>query len=136
MAFKHIETALYDILRNDAGVSALVGTRVYLGRLPDNTTFPAVSFQRITTTKPQTFVSRVSLRNSLIQVDSWARTGGEIEALNLSAAVYLALETIRGAYSSVDIQGILLENDEFLPPEPDIEVSRVRQIFRVLYQEE
>jgi hypothetical protein len=136
MAFKHIETALYEILRNDAGVSALVGTRVYLGRLPDNTIFPAVSFQRITTTKPQTLTTRVTFRNSLIQVDSWARTGGEIQALNLGAAVYGALEAIRGIYSTVDIQGILIDNEEFMPPEPDIEVSRVRQIFRILYQEE
>jgi hypothetical protein len=44
-----LESDLYTALSTHGGLSALVGTRIYPNRLPDNPTLPAVVYQRITT---------------------------------------------------------------------------------------
>ena len=41
------ETALYSYLSNFAGLAALVSTRIYPRQLPQNSTLPAVVYQRI-----------------------------------------------------------------------------------------
>lgn len=42
-----IEDAIYSHLKDDAGVSAMIGDRVYGARLPKSCTMPAIMFRRI-----------------------------------------------------------------------------------------
>lgn len=41
------EKAIYTLLAADAGLAALIGTRIYPSRLPQNTTMPAVAYEYI-----------------------------------------------------------------------------------------
>lgn len=41
------ETEVYDALRLDAGVAALVGGRIYPQQLPDDVTLPAIAYRNI-----------------------------------------------------------------------------------------
>ncbi len=42
-----VETDVFDALTGDAGVSALVSTRVYPQKLPEDVTFPAIAYRYI-----------------------------------------------------------------------------------------
>lgn len=41
------EDTFFSDLTNDAGVSAIVGTRVYPNKLPDDVTFPAIAYRTV-----------------------------------------------------------------------------------------
>lgn len=82
------EQTVYNTLKNDAGVAALVGTRIYPLVLPQNPTYPAISYQRISTRPVQTRGGN-GLAFVRMQVDCFAT--GYTAAKQLSDAVVSAL---------------------------------------------
>lgn len=92
------ETALFDLLKADAGVSALVGAgaaaRVYPLLAPAEVETPYVTWQRIAS-EPTDVIGRGNTLRVSVQVDCWARTFDE--ALALSEAVRGAIEGSQGA---------------------------------------
>lgn len=69
---------VYTQLAADAGVSALVGTRIYPRRLPQSPTVPAITYQRISS-GPQ--LGTTSLRRSRYQLNCWDLTPDGVQAL-------------------------------------------------------
>ena len=62
-----------DRLTGYAGISALVSTRVYPGRLPQRPTYPAISYKRISNAGAN---GSTALRESRWQFDCWDMTYG------------------------------------------------------------
>lgn len=83
-----VEKDLRDHLIADAGVSALVGTRVYTGRV-NSYTFPLVLFRHSGGTNDNGLGGEGSLRNPIFQFDCFAKKA--IDASILSEAVRAAL---------------------------------------------
>ena len=68
-----VETAIRDRLAADAAVSAIVGTRVYRLKLPQNPTLPAVRVQRISRVEYEGHLrGRAARFRSRVQVDALA----------------------------------------------------------------
>jgi hypothetical protein len=69
-----LEAGLFSLLSTDAGVSALVGTRIYpdIGP-PDNPTYPYITYSDIAA-HSEYALDGAEARDRLIQFDVWAAT--------------------------------------------------------------
>lgn len=87
-----VQAAIVAALEADAGVAALVGARIY-DRVPEATVFPYVSLG------PETGdpfdAAAMSGWDATIQIDTWSRKGGRVEAKTIMAAISARLH--RGA---------------------------------------
>lgn len=97
-----IGTSLYDALRNDSGVAALVSQRIYPLQLPQTPTYEAISYERVSNT-PQN--GSTNMRRTRWSISCWAATYGE--AHTLANAVKAAMEDYRGG----DIKLAMVENE-------------------------
>lgn len=108
-------------LTANAGVAALVGPRVYPVRLPTNVTLPAVSYQRISSTRLHSHQGASGLAHPRLQVDCWGRSYSS--ARGVATAVRKALDGYRGAFggggNQVPIGGVFLDNEMDVPEEID-----------------
>ena len=71
-----IQSEIYSRLSGYAALTAIVGTRICPIRLPQNTSFPAVTFQIISANRPSAFSSDTGDVQYRIQVDIYARKVG------------------------------------------------------------
>ena len=133
-----IEEALVQLLREDADVSAIVGARIYPQIAPQNSPFPRIVYQRVTTTHIEHMQGSSGLARALIQVDSYSPNYDEAKAL--SEAIRLLLQPVRSATVVIGdgtdaknyfIGGIHLTNTQDLYEVPtdagEIGLHRVRQ---------
>jgi hypothetical protein len=83
--------SIYNLLKGalaeNAGVSSIVSTRIYPLKLPQNPTYEAISYQRISNTGQD---GTSTLRQSRWQINCWA--AGYVDAQALATAVKDALE--------------------------------------------
>lgn len=68
------ESDLYSDLTGDAGVSAVVGSRVYPGVLPDTASYPAIAYRVISAT-----VIGGVCKARRVQVDVYAQTYSDVK---------------------------------------------------------
>ena len=96
-------TAVRSVLANDAGVSALVSTRVYPDIPPQqNATYPCAVVQLVVEESAVQMVGLAGMANSRIQVDCYAVT--RLAAAALQDACRLALADYTGTSQSVVIR--------------------------------
>ena len=95
-----IETDLYTTLANDAGVSALVSTRIYPNLVPESAANPCIDYSTITETRMDTLSGVGDARRSTIQISCHADTYAA--AKGLFEAVYSALEGDGYLESAID----------------------------------
>lgn len=124
-----IHEAVYSRLKNNAGVSAIVSSRVYPQKASQGVSLPCVVYQRIGTTNR--FLHHTGTTDSALsrfQIDCWAKTPAQ--ALQLSQAVVGCLHGWKGTEGSeqiyysqvVDTQdGFDLETGEYVIP-MDVEI--------------
>lgn len=115
-----IEDALRARLLADADVAALVATRVYPLKLPQGATFPAVVYQRISTTSDGVAMeSPVGPVRSRVQVTAWGVTFSATR--QLAEAVMHALHGWSGTAAGESVQLARLVNwlDDYEPGPPE-----------------
>jgi hypothetical protein len=97
-----IEVALRSMLLADATVAGFVGTRVYVGRLPQSPTYPAIVLEPVTEDDNNTINTPGDLRWARIEVNAWAV---DFDGVNdLHAAINAALNGNAGVFNGVDIR--------------------------------
>lgn len=74
--------ALFAALTEDDGVTALVETRIFPDEMPQAETVPALVYTVITDPKQSTLTS-ATLRSARVQIDAYARTSKEANAVQL-----------------------------------------------------
>lgn len=128
-----IGEVVYTKLTGYAGLSALIGGRVYPGQLPQRPSLPAITYQRVSTTAVATRDNSgyASLERPRFQFDCWGAT--RKEARTVAAALRHALATFPQA-SSPRVDVALLAND-FDDYEPDTDRHRVIMDVFVWYEE-
>ena len=75
------ETALLRTLREDAGLSALVGNKVFPRAIPAGNYLPGVTFQRLGGRPANTLSGASGLEEIDLQIDVWARDYDEAKAI-------------------------------------------------------
>ena len=120
------EQAIYTQL---AAIPAL-GGRVYPLVLPQNVTYPAASFQRISATRYSAFVADASPVEATIQVDLYGQKSAGYGVFDVLATdVRLAIQRVRGIALDMFIDA---ERDDY---EEDTELYRKAYDVRVWYRE-
>jgi len=107
-----IEEALYAYLTNYAELTALVGDRIYPVILPQNTTLPAVTFQRISGIREYSQSGPSGLAHPRFQFSCWAEKYEEAKAV--AEQIRLALEGYKGMMGGSDgvrVDAIYVEDD-------------------------
>ncbi len=89
-----IEQGIEQRLMADAGVSALVGNRIYPVVLPENCSYPAITYQLITSHETYTNDGPLGEVRARIQIDSWGKRYGQVKAV--AQAVRVALNGFTG----------------------------------------
>ena len=108
-----VEEALKTRLEGHAGLAALVGTRIYPVRRPQNATLPAVTYQKVGGLSEQTHGGASGLAASRFQFDVWAATYSSASAV--AEQIRVALIGFRGTVDGVEIGGVLHRGDRDLP---------------------
>ena len=75
------ETALLRTLREDAGLSALVGNKVFPPAIPAGNYLPCVTFQRLGGRPANTLAGPSGLEEIDLLIDAWARDYHEAKAV-------------------------------------------------------
>ena len=75
------EIVLLRTLREDAGLSALVGNKVFALVIPQGTKLPCITFQRIGGMPANTLSGHSGLEEIDLQIDVWARDYDEAKAI-------------------------------------------------------
>lgn len=101
-----IAEGLRTFLIADATVAGLVGTRIYPAILPQDPTYPAISYQYIAGASDISTDGPTGLANPTFQIDCWAPTYAAMDAL--FEAVRKRLNGYKGVAGGAAVQGVFL----------------------------
>lgn len=126
-----IEEGLYSWLTGNADISALCGDRVYPDKLPQEPTYPAMTYQRITTGLPMAHDGPLDLENARFQFNCLGLTPKA--ARTLANTLKQELAGFRGTMGDVSVHGAFLLN-QISDFEDEAEVYRAIVDFRINYK--
>lgn len=96
-----IEQSIYTALTTGSPLPTSANTRVFPVLIPkESNAYPAISYQRVTSTPVVSLQGSSGLDNVRVQIDCWARTYKEVKAL--AAEVRLVMQSI-GALPATDV---------------------------------
>lgn len=134
----NLEAGLVHKLKNTAAVSALVGTRIYPLRLPQTVTFPAVVYQRISTSYIHMHATAGALPQCRMQITCWGET---IEAARaLGVVVRQALDGVHGVTwgsgsgKTAEIEFSLVMGERMTDLSDDTKLAYVQLDFQIMYK--
>ena len=107
------ETALYSALSTDAGIIALVGTRIYPNRVPLGTIYPAIGYSMVSSQK----IASANCQQSRIQVDFFDTTYSGAKSVRDAV-----LAVINGMKNWTYVQGSDIFEDDTLIHHQNIDV--------------
>lgn len=104
-----IEEAITTYLSGYAGLTALVGDKIYPDTLPDGVEYPAVVYQKISDIPDRKLDGQQALRSPNFQIEAWDTT--KAKAIAIGNQIEAALNDYKGTLSGIEIQEIALIND-------------------------
>ena len=126
-----IETEIVARLEDDAGVGAEAGDRIYLKKLPQNPTYPAVVYRSFVVGRLHHLGGVSGWAVKRFQFDCWAKT--EIAADALETAVRASLDGFTGKLTT--IKATIRSDSGFSDHEDKTELYRVSQDYIIGYNE-
>lgn len=120
-----IGKVIYDLLSNDATVSAAVSTRIFPDTVPQNTEFPYVSYTVISTLPTNDKDGASQLDVVSVQVDIYSRNYSTTQ--DIAAACRSALDRYSGTNNSVVVDKMVFANEAAGQYEQNIGVFWVSQ---------
>lgn len=128
-----LETGLKSALTADATVNGLVSGRIYPEIMPHDVTYPAISYQRISTVRNQFLTGIDGFTQVRIQVDCWDSSYSGVKTL--ASAVKGALDGVR-ALGSTTVYHCFMETQQDLSQiDGDRQDRRISMDF-IVYLEE
>lgn len=122
MATPMIETAIAQLLKNMSGITALVGTRVHVGRRPQNDTLPAIVVNLSDSGEDHDIEETEDHQTPQITVDCYAASYSGAKAL---AVLVRALKSQSGSvsvygvgnalYGTLAIDSIVIDEEATIP---------------------
>jgi hypothetical protein len=138
-----IYDALYDEMRDDAGLNAIVGSgvdaRVYPGIPPPDATAPFVSFRRINYERINEMTGPTTLAKPRFQIDCWGSNNEEM--VSVSEAVRALFDGFRGTMGDdlIAVRRMNLVGQDDDPEDPadagGVDINRNRMDFEIWHIE-
>lgn len=127
-----ISEAIYYQLSHATGL----GAPIYHIKAPDNTAFPFIVYQKISAIKSYMMEGGGEFTSGLYQFDIYsnAAAGASAQVSTIARKINGVFSGLKGTIQGVDIQGFFQEN-EIETYDPDIQVKRIIQTYRVEYIE-
>lgn len=100
----NVESAIYNILKDNAGVSAVTGTRIYPNTAPQGTANPCIVFQERSVDPSDTKSGVSHLDTCYVGIDCYC--DGQRASKELGKLVRTALDRYSGFVSDCNIQSI------------------------------
>lgn len=125
-----IEQAIKIFLLKKTGITNLVGQRIYYPNLPQNPTYPAITFFLITGLRHHD----IDVAYPYYQFDSWAST--YMQSIQLANEIRLALQREKGILNNIPVlQGVFKnESDVEEPDNPNL-FHRASD-YKIIYREQ
>lgn len=117
---QNLAAGLFSALTADAGIAALIGTRVYPVMLPENPTLPALIYKFVGGRSTPTLTTS-GMQRSRLEIDCYGATYDDASALR--SAVIAALNGLQGQLAD----GTYLQNADLLNPGLDFFEDEPRQ---------
>jgi hypothetical protein len=106
-----VADSLRSYLVANAGVLALVSTRIYPDIVPQNATLPAVAISKISTRHDHTLSNFAGLAHCRLQIDCYSVT--RLQANSVAEAVRASgIVGVKGSTHGTDIRGARMEDGE------------------------
>ena len=118
-----LEEAIFTRATTGPTLQPLIGTRCYPVLLPQNPTYPAVTFQRISTPREHAMVADPGVAHPRFQLTAYDKT--RALAQTLAEAIRKDFARWRGTVAGVVIQDTFVENAFDLPRDDLLEVHPV-----------
>ena len=133
-----LEEAIYTRLSGFAGLTALVGTRIYPDDRPHGALLPAVVFGLVTEIRHSALGTDTPIVRATYQFSCFAGgpgvDNGSLVSVNVKRQVQLALQRFRGTVAGVVIQDCFLQNAVALR-ELEIDVNHIAVDVEIIYEE-
>ena len=130
-----VEEAVCDHLLADPGVSALVGSRVYLMRFPQRPTLPAIRVQLISEPKDYHLRGPNNTTTSRVQVDSVSEEASGFdpyaEAASVADAADNALSGVQFITGGVEVTGSFRDTRMAMYEPDELRMVRILQDYMV-----
>jgi len=127
-----LETAIYTRLAAYEGLTALISTRIYPMILPQNPTYPAVTYQRTDGVRESGMTTEHGMAHPGIQIDSWDKTYAGAKAV--ATQVRGALQRWSSEAADPIVLDCFLESDGD-NYEPDTGAYHVQQSWTIWHRE-
>lgn len=101
-----VEAGLYDYLINDATVSGVVSTRVYPVIIPQNPTYPCISYSTSGAIRHSTLVGQDNFVGAQIDIDCWAETYSS--AKDLQNKVRASVQNYQGLMGTINVDSVFV----------------------------
>lgn len=113
-----LKQALFQVLRDNAPVAAIVVDRIYPGVAPLGAPLPYITYQRISSTHERHMTGRSGVAHPRMQINCWSTSGITLE--DLVDKVRLKLDRFAGPMGAIALQvfGSYLDNirdDQVIP---------------------
>lgn len=116
-----IESGLVAFLGADAGIKALVGTRIYPLRIPEGAAEPALVYHKISGPSEHSKDGDMSLSHPRFQLTCWANKYADAKAVRTAVVTALNGFTNGAAMGGVVVDQVIVENDMDLHDQQSLE---------------
>lgn len=116
-----IEAGLYDYLTNNANVSGVVAARIYPIIMPQNPTYPCITYTSSGAVRNSTFSGQTDFVGMQIDIDCWASTYSA--AKDLQSKVRGVVQNYQGLMGGVTVDSVFVY-DPYETYEVDAEAYR------------
>lgn len=107
----NVLSAVRTYILSKSAVTDLISQRMYFDRLPQNSTLPAATISKTSSTHTHTISDRSGNVSQRLQVISFATTRVACDAL--AEAIYqCGLAAVKGTTNSVNIRGVTVEDGQ------------------------
>lgn len=107
----------------------LVGERIYILKLPQKPTLPAITYYRVSNLRHHD----IDVSYPRFQFDSWASTYEEVR--NVANEIRRALQREKGLWNGIKVIQVVYLNEVEMY-ENDTEIYHIATDFQILYREE
>lgn len=128
-----IQEGLFTVLTNDAGVSALVSSRVYPLGIPQNAVLPCIAYTVEEQEENSDYDGQGDFGEIEIQIDCWAGSEPTEYAVSLAVAkaVKAALKNYNGLMGSVRVYRLVLVTSVSVF-ESKVDMHRTTQVYSLV----
>ena len=110
-----IEAGIYSRLTASTSITAIVGTRIFPGRVPQGQTFPNIRFSILAQEQTQKLTGHLTLYSASIQIDCYTLNSYS-SLIDLSDTVRANLNTGSTTFGSIQITNCHVQSELDEPP--------------------